>query len=56
MTTIQVSNELRDYLKEQGLKGETFEAVLRRLLSKCGHTVPGKQMSTGYKSYSSYSS
>ena len=55
MTTILVSQELHDYLAEQGLKGESFDTVLRRLLAKCGHTVPGKQTSTGYKSYSSYS-
>lgn len=33
-TTIMISVELRDILKEQGKKGETYEDVIRRLLKE----------------------
>lgn len=32
MTTIQVSKKLRDKLKEQGKKGETYDKIIERLL------------------------
>jgi negative regulator of replication initiation len=51
MTTIKISQELHDYLEEQGLKGESFETVLRRLLKAAGHTVPTEHSSTGYTGY-----
>ena len=31
-TTIAVSNDVRDQLKEFGMKGETYEDVIKRLL------------------------
>ena len=31
-TTIEISFELRDILKELGKKGETYEQIIRRLL------------------------
>jgi len=32
MTTIQVSKKLRDKLKEQGKKGETYDEIIEKLL------------------------
>jgi predicted transcriptional regulator len=31
-TTIELSNETRDRLKELGKKGETYEEIIKRLL------------------------
>ena len=32
MPTINISNELKEMLNEEGHKGETYEIILRRLL------------------------
>lgn len=32
MTTIQISEELRDALKVRGQKGETYESIIQRLI------------------------
>ncbi len=34
VTTIPVSKTIRDMLKSYGLKGETYDKILRRLLKK----------------------
>lgn len=31
-TTIQISTSLRDWLKELGKKGETYEDIIKRLI------------------------
>ena len=31
-TTIQVTNEFKDWLEQQGKKGETYEDILKRLI------------------------
>lgn len=40
-TTIQISTEIRDELKSLGIKGETYDEVLRRLIKQakqgCSH-------------------
>ena len=33
LTTIQISKELRDTLKELGKKGETYEDIIKRLIA-----------------------
>jgi len=32
ITTIQISKEIRDQLKELGKKGETYDEIIRKLL------------------------
>jgi len=32
VTTVRISTELRDRLKKLGIKGETYEDVIRRLV------------------------
>ena len=32
MTTIQISEKLRDELKARGKKGETYESIIQRLI------------------------
>jgi len=34
ITTIQLSKETRDQLKELGKKGETYDDIIRRLMEK----------------------
>ena len=34
ITTIQLSKDLRDLLKALGKKGETYEQIIRKLLSE----------------------
>lgn len=36
ITTIQVSKEIRDKLKELGKKGETYDDVIKNLLELAG--------------------
>lgn len=33
-TTIQIDAEVRDELKRRGMKGETYDDIIRRLLRK----------------------
>ncbi len=45
MTTIQISKETREMLKELGRKGETYDDIIRRLIklarkSREGRTQP----------------
>lgn len=37
MTTIQISQELRDILKDLGKKGESYDDIIRRLLEETKH-------------------
>jgi len=34
-TTIEVRVETRDMLKEMGKKGDTYDAIIRRLIERC---------------------
>lgn len=34
--TIRVREETREMLKRAGKKGETYDAIIRRLLEECG--------------------
>jgi len=34
VTTIRISTDLRERLKELGMKGETYEEIIERLLKK----------------------
>ena len=34
VTTVRISTELRDKLKKLGVKGETYEDVIQRLVEK----------------------
>ena len=36
ITTIQISKETRDKLKELGKKGETYDEIIKRLLKLAG--------------------
>lgn len=47
-TTIQVTNEFKDWLEQQGKKGETYEDILKRLI-KYGEVQQGDVMFSGVK-------
>jgi len=42
VTTIRVSTDLRDKLKELGKKGETYDEIIERLLKIAGENTGGK--------------
>ena len=42
VTTIRVSTELRDRLKELGKKGETYDEIIERLLNIAVENTGGK--------------
>jgi len=42
VTTIRVSTELRDRLKEMGKKGETYDEIIERLLRIAVENTGGK--------------
>ena len=42
MTTIQVSKETREMLKELGKKGETYDDIIRRLIELAKKVEGGK--------------
>ena len=41
-TTIRISAELRDKLKELGKKGETYEEIIERMLKTAQSNMGGK--------------
>ena len=46
-TTIPISKEFHDWLKSKGMKGESYEAVIKRLLKpEYLQEVEGSQSST----------
>jgi len=42
VTTIRVSTDLRDRLKELGKKGETYDEIIERLLRMAVENMGGK--------------
>lgn len=42
VTTIRISTELRDKLKKLGIKGETYEEIIERLLKIVEENAGGK--------------
>jgi len=42
LTTIRVSTDLRDKLKELGKKGETYDEIIERLLKIAVENMGGK--------------
>lgn len=42
VTTIRISTDLRDKLKKLGIKGETYEEIIERLLQIAETNMGGK--------------
>jgi hypothetical protein len=43
VTTIRISTDLRDKLKKMGMKGETYEEIIQRILKMAEENMGGKQ-------------